>query len=303
MSANGCQKHSVAALAVVMVLSGCGGGGGVQSAPPLQVTPTPTPTPTPMAVEILQSPATQEFVSLTSAGSSGDLKVRFNATTGRYDVSAPGADWQALRPSSHYHSEPEHYFAYGPAATESFFQVAATAKDPQPTKYLYSSLAAWGEGAGAYWDAANYTAFGVPTSAAAMPITGMASYQGVIAGSTDIMEFDGLVGAQVAATIDGSVALNFNFGAGTLSGSMHPFLTTFSGRTDLGTLTFANTVYSAGSTTFSGRFNTTVMGANAFDGRFTGPAAEELIGRWRFPFVYSVNGATHNASGAWIAKQ
>ena len=46
---------------------------------------------------------------------------------------------------------------------------------------------------------------------------------------------------------------------------------------------FTNTVYSTGSTTFSGKFDGTPSGANSFSGLFTGPAAQELIGNFTFP--------------------
>ncbi|HET6535546.1 MAG TPA: transferrin-binding protein-like solute binding protein [Sphingomicrobium sp.] len=255
-------------------------------------------------MDILASPATQQFASLTSAGAGGDLLIRYDSTSGVYEIQVAGADWQSLRPSSTYHSVPEHYFSFGPTGDDqNFFQVIATADDPAPNDYKYSSLVVWGKGAGAYWDELNFTAFGVATSAASMPITGSATYNGQILGDTDIFEHDYLIGTDVAARIHGSLLMNFNFGAGTLSGSMNPILETFSGSTNLGTLSFVDTVYSTGSRAFSGRFDTTASGPNSFDGRFTGPAAEELIGRWAFPFIYSGDGAAHSAKGAWIAKQ
>lgn len=295
------------ALAAAVALAGCGGGGDARSTPPPPPPPPPAPpppsSPPGQAVSILESPTTQEFASLTSSGSTADLRVRFDSSTGFYEVSVDSGAWQPLRESATYSSEPENYFSYGPTADESFFQVIATAANPEPGNYRYSSLAYWGKGVGAYWDQSNFTAFGIATSSAAMPVTGSAAYEGLIAGSTDIMEFDQLIGANVAATITGNVFLNFNFGAGTLSGSMQPTLHTFGGSTSLGTLSFVDTVYSTGSTTFSGRFDTALSGANAFDGRFTGPAAQELIGRWAFPFANPVGGTTQSASGAWIARQ
>jgi len=292
------------ATASTLALTGCGGeGASVNSTPVPVVAPTPTPTPTPGAAsDILASPATQEFAALSSVGSSSDLRIRFDASTGHYDVLVDNAGWQGLRPSATYHSTPEHYFSYGPSNNQSFFQVSVVAKDAAPDNYQYSSLAVWGKGVGAYWDDASYTAFGVPTGSASMPVNGTATYQGFIQGNSDVLEMDYLIGAKVAATVHGSVALNFDFAAGTLGGSIHPTLSTFGGNIDLGSMSFVNTVYSTGSTTFSGNFQTQVSGTNSFSGLFTGPNAEELIGRWAFPFVYSGDGATHSASGAWIAK-
>jgi hypothetical protein len=214
----------------------------------------------------------------------------------------PGGAWQGLHPSATYESDPNHYFSFG-TGDSNFFQTVATYRDQSPTNYSYSSLAYWGEGVGAYWDDSRFTAFGVATPAGAVPVTGSASYNGVIAGDSDVLEQDFLIGAQIAATVLGSVDLQFDFGMGSLTGSIHPQLNTFGGLIDLGTLTFTDTVYSSGSTSFSGRFATNISGPNSFSGLFTGPAAQELIGRWNFPFTYSGDGATHNATGAWIAKQ
>jgi hypothetical protein len=78
-----------------------------------------------------------------------------------------------------------------------------------------------------------------------------------------------------------------------LTGAMQPF--------NLGTYAFENTVFSAGSTTYSGKFDTGAAGQNYFFGEFTGPNAEETIGAWAMPFNYS--GDHHQAFGGWIAKQ
>lgn len=303
-----CKAAFVATAALALTAcGGVGGGGAVQIMPPPPPAPPPPPPPPPPAakpIDILASPPTGDLATLTSSGSTGTLGIRYDADLGTYEVQVDAGDWQGLRPSDTYASNPNHFFSFGPSGNdESFFQVYATAKDAAPNDYQYSSLAIWGKGVGAYWDALNYTAFGVPTAAEAMPVTGSASYHGLIAGNSDVLEADNLVGGTVAATINGSVDLNFDFGVGSLAGSMHPTLSTFGGDIDLGVLSFVNTIYSSGSTTFSGRFDTAVNGANAFDGRFTGPAAEELIGRWTFPFVYSGDGATHSASGAWIARR
>lgn len=263
----------------------------------------PNPPSAAEAVEILAAPPSSELAASTSSGSSGDLAIRYDASLGQYEVRVDDGAWQALRQSSTYNSTPEHYFSFGSASDPSFFQVVATAKDSAPGNYRYSSLAAWGKGAGAYWDDSNFTAFGVPTSTASMPVVGSASYSGLIAGDSDVLKQDYLVGGVVAATVYGTVDLQFDFAAGSLAGAIHPTLSTFEGNLDLGSIAFANTVYSSGNTSFSGSFETPLTGANSFDGQFTGPAAEELIGRWSFPFLYPADGATHTASGAWIAKR
>ena len=102
--------------------------------------------------------------------------------------------------------------------------------------------------------------------------------------------------------LDGTVQLTFDFGKGTLDGNMTLALDDYGGgKTQLGTYSFTNTVFSAGSTVYSGKFDTSVAGQNYFLGQFTGPNAEETIGAWALPFIF--DNADHQAFGAWLAKQ
>ena len=78
----------------------------------------------------------------------------------------------------------------------------------------------------------------------------------------------------------------------------------------LGTFNFKDTVFAAGSTSYSGKFDTQTAGDNFFLGQFTGPNAEETIGAWALPFVLDVGSSTvaadgkaHQAFGAWIGKK
>jgi hypothetical protein len=81
------------------------------------------------------------------------------------------------------------------------------------------------------------------------------------------------------------------------------------GSLSLGTFAFKNSVFSIGSTDYSGKFDTSASGSNLFFGKFTGPNAEETIGAWGLPFVLDTGNAaitadhkTHQLFGAWIAK-
>jgi hypothetical protein len=141
-----------------------------------------------------------------------------------------------------------------------------------------------------------WIALGIPTPAGSLPITGGATYNGIIRGSADVLVDDGW-GGVFPADITGSVMLSFNFAQSTLNGSMSPSLQ----GTSLGTFSFTNGVYSAGH--YSGSFSTSVTGVNSFSGLLTGSAAQELIGSWALPFHYSVDNKDHQAAGAWIAKQ
>ena len=66
---------------------------------------------------------------------------------------------------------------------------------------------------------------------------------------------------------------------------------------------FRDTVYSIGSTTFSGKFDTALGGINSFGGLFTGPNAQELIGNFAFPYKSPVDGLTYEADGAFVGKK
>jgi hypothetical protein len=225
---------------------------------------------------------------------------------GIYEVQLAGANWDQLVPYKG--------LANPDPATNNYFQPASVAmnygyvvtRNSRDSGYLYSELASWGSKAEGRW---GYTAFGVPTESAGVPLAGTATFNGVVSGNTDIMVPDGLYGGYFPLPVDGDVTLNFDFGAGTLNGSMHLLLAGGMNPEELGSFAFTNTVFSAGSTDYSGTFNTPVAGQNFFLGKFTGPGAEETIGAWAIPFVFDrdnanipADGQVHQAFGAWIAK-
>jgi hypothetical protein len=127
-----------------------------------------------------------------------------------------------------------------------------------------------------------------------VPVTGSANYSGDIRGLTD---------SQLA--VWGSIALSFDFGAGTLSGQMKPEYAPEWDQIALGTYTFTNTVYSTGSTNFSGSFAppSGVSGASSFQGRFNGPGAAELMGSWNAPYKDPVSGDAGTMSGVFGGKK
>jgi hypothetical protein len=299
-------------------LPACGGGGGGGSG--IASTPTPPPPPPPpstASVTIFANPTPGSYTSVgvssasslvhsddrlttLSSADSDQVHIRYNAG-GYYEIEMPGAAWDRL---VHYKG------LVNPTADNNYFQPASV---PQNKGYLitsisrdkgysYSEMGAWGTDLTALAPF-GYVAFGSATPAGAVPITGSASYSGIIAGTADIMQPDYLYGGYFPDGVGGSVHLNFDFAAGTLGGSM--FLQVNGGMNpiDVGTFAFINTVFSAGSPTYSGKFDSAVSGTNYFLGRFTGPTAQETIGAWALPFVFSGDGQTHQAMGAWIAKK
>ena len=101
----------------------------------------------------------------------------------------------------------------------------------------------------------------------------------------------------------GSITLNFDFGAGTLSGHMDPQYAPVWDAVSLGTYAFTDTVFSKGSTSFSGSFLTPAgaTGASSFQGSFNGPNAAEAMGSWAAPFYdpdYNWHGTMSGVFGA-----
>jgi hypothetical protein len=229
--------------------------------------------------------------ALSTAGPD-QVHIRY-VSAGYYEIQMPGAQWEALVP----------------APNDANGQVLAPASGTQNIPFLiisdsksmgfrYSELAHW-YGAG---DHQGWAAFGTPTAASQVPVTGSATYQGIVRGTSDVVGSDDALASPYDVPIEGSVTLTFNFGQGTLGGSMTASLVPYwDPSTSLGTFSFVDTVYSVGGTNYSGKFNTSVGGSNFFLGQFTGPNAAETIGAWALPFV--IGGQTHQGFGGWIAKQ
>lgn len=299
MKRNALQLGASAALA--FCLAGCGGGedgsAKLASTPPPPSAPTSPPPSS--AVDIFQSPTTQEF----AVRSSGDgLRIRYDATTSRYEVMADNQGWRSLVDdplSSPTPGNPNTNFAFaGMPVNQSFFLIRAHYSYSNPDyRYLYSNFAAWGAG-----DAGGHAAFGMATPASGVPTTGSATYNGLIEGTATDTSFDYLAGQELGGIMEGTIRLVFNFSGGSLAGSISPTLY-LDKKYTLGTLSFDDTVYSTGSASFSGRFDTSLAGNNSFSGLFTGPNAQELIGNFAFPYTSPVTGTTKQSQGAFIAKQ
>lgn len=320
----------VSAIALALTACGGGGGGGVAPipSPTPSPTPTPTPTPPPPPITIFGSPSPGEYgvVGASIAGPGGNLDTyssasdRFGAVSGAdqdqahirytsggfYEVEMPGQQWDRLVPYKGDSNPPpdEDYFQPDGVPMNYAYLVISRSR---LLGYDYSELADWGSAAAGR---RGFVAFGTLTPTGAVPVTGSASYSGIAAGSADVLSADYLYGGYVPAYLTGSVQLDFDFSKGALGGALNLSFDDGTTKTPLGTFAFKDTVFSAGSTSYSGRFDTNATsGSNFFAGRFTGPHAAETIGAWALPFVYSSGPAgmppdnqTHQAFGAWIAK-
>jgi hypothetical protein len=209
----------------------------------------------------------------------------------------PGKDWERLTIAKGViPQDPETFNLFQPQSAPQNGAFLSTGVS-KLQGYQYSELATWFDGEGRVGE----LAFGQATSPAELPQSGSAAYHGIVSGTSDVIEsnfFDG----SFNRAVNGSVDLSFDFGAGTLAGAMTVSLTGDAPPTPLGTFAFTDTVFSAGSTTYSGKFDSSDAGQNFFLGRFTGPHAEETIGAWALPFHLSGDSSSHQAFGAWIAK-
>ena len=300
------------AAALSLAMSACGGGagggGGLVSTPP---PPPPPPQGASVTIFAQPKPETYATVGASISGGGGNLdtyssaKDSFGAVSstpasqpeirytsdGDYEIRMPGSNWGTLVPYKGLADPPadnDYFQPAGVAENAGYLVTSNTRLDG----YDYSELGSWGSKDAGRW---GYLAFGDPTPAGGVPASGSATFTGMVAGSADVMTADNLYGGYDPMALNGSVTLNFNFAQGTLGGSMD--LST------LGAFDFTQTVFAAGSTSYSGKFDTKVAGDNYFLGQFTGPNAEETIGAWALPFLYSGDGQAHQAFGAWIAKQ
>ena len=277
------------ASAAAMTLAACGGGGGGLSSTPYLPKPTPTPTPTPTPSPDATEPATPltgvtQDTDFATVGS--DVAIRWDAEAETYEVQLPDQQWAVLTP--------EKYGAYELVAGDA---IVGRARLDSVTGYSYTGvlLSFDADGSTSY-----LTAFGIPTAPGDVPVTGTASFLGDLVGHQDGTSPGN------GYSIFGSANFLFDFGAGTLAGSFNPQTADGWGFLyNLGEYSFVNTVYSAGSTSFSGGLHEPTNNlSGSFSGTFTGPAAAELMGNWKLEFVDPYNPPSPlNASGVVVAKK
>jgi hypothetical protein len=277
-------------LATAFALTGCGGGGGgVASLPPPPVTPPPPPPAAPFVLVPAATTSQQFAVAGSSHLTAGDgtprlgaadqIQVRYVASSNSYEVELPDSQtWIALTGSSESEAAAGNVRAFIPRLD-----------------FRYSTPIEW------YRDNSltSVEAIGIATAAGGVPVTGSATYTAYADGMTSEKSSTKLINPQVL----GTMTLNFNFAQGSLSGILNMVLDPEWNDYQLGPLNFTQTVYSTGSTTFSGKFDTDLAGLNKFSGLFTGPHAEELIGNFAFPYQSPIDSHTYQADGAFVGKR
>jgi len=313
------KKMRPVLLATTFALAGCGGGGGsyVSSTPPAPVTPTPTPTPTPAPTPtptptptsysaVLVFPnvtsstqfatlgyeAKQETKGQTLTG--GGFSVRYDAAANNYVFDLPAPEPGVFMSEN----TPDRYQAgklTDPANPGQLQPMYMQVMRPGPADTLLPGFqyTTWG-----YYttnQSIGYFAFGLPTPGSGVPLTGNAAYTAYALGQDAYFD-----------PVDGIAKLQFNFGAGTLSGTFEAWDAEYDrGVFPLGNFTFTNTVVGAGSNLgqFSGDLTSSAgFQPGSFNGLLTGPNAEELMARWSFPAQYST-GAGITYFGIWVGKK
>jgi hypothetical protein len=311
-------------IALALSLSACGGsvvGGGIASIPPpVPAPPTPPPPPPPSPpppppAALLQE---REFATVgidrrhaaaaggaldagLAADLTGNVEFRYLAAEQAYEILLPGLVAGRLEPpGTHWSRGDLTVSAVRNGNTPGTEQAVVSLYRPTSSDLVlsYTSFGIWDSTVPNPGPHSGLFAFGVPTAAGDVPTAGTGIYDALVEGVT----------TDDGAGIGGQAHLVFDFGAGTLSGYMDPRYGDFSvwsdGTTYLGRYGFTQTVYSAGSTIFSGKFD--VLGSTAdsfFQGQFTGPQAAELMARWRAPYRNPVTQEWGTMFGIWAGRK
>ena len=301
---------------LTLALAACGGGGGGGGSNFVSVPPAPTPTPSPppqppfgsSAVAILPSITTStEFAVLGRELSNSGLglftddgfAVSYDAARNVYVFALPFSTPRDFHASANGQGNPSYWDGGLLTANGTLWPPMSVLKaSPQnPIVQLqYTSFAQYLQ-AGPMEDLPHgVVAFGVATPGSAVPTSGSATMNGVLAGySVDQLAY-----------VTGTASFSFNFAAGTLAGSLLPTLHHTGDQESylLGRYNFVDTIYSVGSPTFSGKLrheSNNLLGA--FHGRFTGPQAQELMARWDAEYADPKNGQTKQMFGVAVGKR
>lgn len=290
--------------AIALLLVACGGGGGgsgsgFSSAPPPPAPPPPPPPPPPVP-DVRIFPGVTQSTGFAAIGYEhpgyqfspeallGNFSVRYDAPTQSYYVDVPSGPDGAFRATGENDD-----FWFGVLAGDT--NASILKPDNSQLDFIYTTFGDyyhydWGSSYDGVF------AFGFATPQAAVPVTGSANYSALLMGRTE----------DWSHVVRGTASLQFNFGAGTLSGYMEPTLIGGMNPTVLGRYDFVNTIYGVGSATFSGglKHNTHNL-TGTFNGIFTGPAAQELMARWiaQYSDPLSATSETKHMFGVLVGKK
>lgn len=267
--------------------------------------PAPAPAPTPagawydtstsvqftsLGEDVEHSGSTDGHVATTMAKDVDAVRIEYSASQSSYLVSLPATAQARLADSS---------------LIDSAGNVVGTLTlEPQSDGFTYANIGSWVVVKTPLDIRMGDFAFGTPTESGNVPVTGTSSYSGIVKGQTNeaYVQSDGTLNPSIIA---GTVSMSFDFGAGTFSGHIRPSLSCWAciWEDALTPLQFAQTVYSSGSTRYSGKFDTALPGANSFEGLFAGPNAVETMATFQAPYAEPYSGKTYEMTGVWVARQ
>lgn len=270
----------VALGAIILGLAACGGGGNKIASTPMPQSSAPPPPPPPPPPPTAKPPfGVTSDTSFATVGA--NVEFRWVESAKAYEIQFAGQPAERLGLVDSNSNYEYHYPSSG-------FNFISVIKDPP---YQYTNIATQADNSfGGFMEE---FAFGIPTAPGDVPVTGSASYTAAIFGSSGYF-------------LSGDAKLSFDFGTGSLAGYMNPKMAGPTGILDLGRYDFTQTVYSTGSTSFSGRFIVPGGGSTAdsgFSGLFTGPQAAELMAEFHAPFIDPLTTQWSNFSGLWIGKK
>ncbi len=285
------MKRHLLVLATTLLspaLASCGGSGTERIAsappPPTSPVPSPTPTPTPQDVTFMAKPGTGNFARFAT----GELReITYDPDTKTYQVKVEDGNFY---PVTSNRESPYWYTIFPPSAPEWGASVRNVS---------------YGEGL-SYTALASYMTpdyrkhsltFGHPTPEEAIPKSGTGNFKGPISGEAIFPASSGW-GDPPYAPIAGSISFTVDFGRGTLSGLLDPLTDCDCEAPRFNDYSFTALLTRNG---FEGSFDLAAGPHNFINGIFTGPAAEESMGLWSFP--YSYNGESKWVSGAFVAKR
>lgn len=310
------QQAQAAATLVVIFLAGCGsdGGGAVNSTPTPAVIAAPTPPPPPppppgpppppsgnigltstepFAVQAVSLEISNANIGSLELDESAQVEFRYIPADNAYEIKLPQYESGRLKTTGYSGGYTSN--VWGTVSNSANTVLLGNTAATQPVNVILSwpskplnpyaiyTYTSWGKWSGTepqgVFQRSGIFAYGIPTSTTDVPSSGAASYTAEVMGYAA----DGM--PDLSAYVTGLAKLSFNFGTGTLSGSMRTTLCPWDCDTDLGEYKFKNTVFAVGSRTFSGAFDvpgTTLP--SSFSGNFNGPAAIELMARWQAPY-------------------
>lgn len=283
---------------------GGGGGGGVASIPPPPVVPPPAPPPAPpppppptppsVSAPLLIFPGVTTSTQFATLGYQGSFSAKNTAAS----VIASGF-------SASYDAAANNYVLDVPVSQAgvlvSLSDGSTRLTDPsnpgqiQPISFG-ASRSTFQYTAFAYYQkqddlvTAGWMTFGLPTPQSAVPVSGSAVYTA---------EAHGYGGGY----IDGKATLNFDFGAGILSGTLDLWDAEWDPSVfPRGSFVFANTVVGSGQA--SGQFSGELSGRGgdqhgSFNGILTGSSAQELMARW----IATYPNSDAIMYGVWVGKK